>query len=622
MGFSVKVRNGPVERARSGVRIPCVAFKRATCARLGGLCLSRLLVSAAWALAPVALVMRAVNAETLPPQPQVEVVAVEPMSSRPILPETPIGEVSLGAELRVIATPGEFEPASFVMRSSMAIQVQSVELGPWLDSSGKSGAIASRVRLVKRWYQAPGAWKLHYKPRFQQSPVLIPELLLNDDALVKVDEKEQRNYLRVRQSDGYRYLDVSQDETLERHVAPSLSEMDVRDADTLQPFSIAAHVSQQFWISLHVPEATAPGIYSSRVVIKTRQGERGLPIQLEVLPIRLVPSPIQHTLYYRGVINQEGAGSISSELKSPEQLRAELKNMAEHGVEAVTLYQPCSARNKDSPFALAPRLRLCADQLDMRKAAGLANDPLYYLGAPVDPYLDARGVRDLEARVRTMRDWLAERGIHQLYIYGKDEAKGEELVRQLPTWRRLRQVGARIMAAGSAQHIDEAGRETNLLITQAMPTADEFARMRSYGNAVFKYAKPQTGPENPVLFRVQRGIALWQAGFDGAMDYAYQHSMGFIWNDFDHKVYRDHVFAYPTSNGVVETLAWEGYREGVDDLRYLATLETLLLERPQLSAALAARQFLTHLKQLGDVNPQAARQSMITHIRALLRETS
>jgi hypothetical protein len=296
--------------------------------------------------------------------------------------------------------------------------------------------------------------------------------------------------------------------------------------------------------------------------------------------------------------------------------------MVEHGVKAVTLYQPCSARKSDSPFDLEPRLRLCAEQLAMREVAGLSNDPLYYLGATVSPYLDSRGVSDLEATVRKMRDWLAERGIGHLYIYGKDEAKGEELARQLPIWRRLDRAGARIMAAGRAGHIDKAGRETGLLISQVIPTEDELARMRGYGNAVFKYSDPQAGPENPVLFRERRGIALWQAGLDGSMDYAYQESMGFIWNDFDHKKYRDHVFAYPTSNGVVDTLAWEGYREGVDDLRYLATLEKLLAERPNFFAALAARRFLTDLKQSGEVNPQAARQSMITHIRALLEDGS
>ena len=40
----------------------------------------------------------------------------------------------------------------------------------------------------------------------------------------------------------------------------------------------------------------------------------------------------------------------------------------------------------------------------------------------------------------------------------------------------------------------------------------------------------------------------------------------------DYPHYRDHVFAYPTSNGVIDTIQWEGCREGVDDTRYVASL--------------------------------------------------
>ena len=32
------------------------------------------------------------------------------------------------------------------------------------------------------------------------------------------------------------------------------------------------------------------------------------------------------------------------------------------------------------------------------------------------------------------------------------------------------------------------------------------------------------------------------------------------------------MFTYPTSDGVIDTVQWEGFREGVDDTRYLATL--------------------------------------------------
>ena len=56
------------------------------------------------------------------------------------------------------------------------------------------------------------------------------------------------------------------------------------------------------------------------------------------------------------------------------------------------------------------------------------------------------------------------------------------------------------------------------------------------------------------------------------MDYAYQHSFTHEWNDFDNASYRDHTMAYPTENGVVDTVQWEGFREAVDDVRYLTTL--------------------------------------------------
>jgi hypothetical protein len=60
------------------------------------------------------------------------------------------------------------------------------------------------------------------------------------------------------------------------------------------------------------------------------------------------------------------------------------------------------------------------------------------------------------------------------------------------------------------------------------------------------------------------------------MNFAYQYPFGAAWNDFDSpkrdKDYRDHMFTYPTSDGVIGTVQWEGFREGVDDTRYLATL--------------------------------------------------
>ncbi|RPI38330.1 MAG: hypothetical protein EHM53_09150 [Methanoregulaceae archaeon] len=98
------------------------------------------------------------------------------------------------------------------------------------------------------------------------------------------------------------------------------------------------------------------------------------------------------------------------------------------------------------------------------------------------------------------------------------------------------------------------------------------AQWHMNGKRIFSYANPQVGVENPYLYRKNYGFALWNAGYDGTMNYAYQHGFGNIWNDFDHVHYRDHVFAYPTSDGVIDTVQWEGFREGIYDTRFIATL--------------------------------------------------
>lgn len=82
------------------------------------------------------------------------------------------------------------------------------------------------------------------------------------------------------------------------------------------------------------------------------------------------------------------------------------------------------------------------------------------------------------------------------------------------------------------------------------------------------------------------------------MIYAYQHCFGACWNDIDHSVYRDHNLTYPTVDGVIPTMAWEGLREAVDDVRYVTTLESAIDHNPDKDAApvVAATVYLLKLK--------------------------
>lgn len=142
---------------------------------------------------------------------------------------------------------------------------------------------------------------------------------------------------------------------------------------------------------------------------------------------------------------------------------------------------------------------------------------------------------------------------------------------------------------------------------------------RSYGN-------PQSGPENPDLYRRNFGLGLWLCNYDSAMTFIYYGDFGNPWNDFDHPVYRDHNFVYPTVDGVVDTIAWEGYREGMDDLRYATTLKLAIEAAKQsgrpdiLERANQADRWLETLDvSLADLDD--VRRQMIEHILRLQSTT-
>lgn len=147
------------------------------------------------------------------------------------------------------------------------------------------------------------------------------------------------------------------------------------------------------------------------------------------------------------------------------------------------------------------------------------------------------------------------------------------------------------------------------------------------GNELWAYSHPQGGVERAFLYRYKMGLWLWAHGLDGTHTWAYQDGRANPWVDKDTVrnrlnedcrdsyesealceadqtnphlfetcrqkgdtwrncrsvpiLYKDQMMTYPTVDGVVDTLQWKGYREGVDDLRYLSTYLKLLHELDQ-----------------------------------------
>ena len=97
------------------------------------------------------------------------------------------------------------------------------------------------------------------------------------------------------------------------------------------------------------------------------------------------------------------------------------------------------------------------------------------------------------------------------------------------------------------------------------------------GFKFFTYIDPLAGTVLPQVHRRNKGLGLWKAGLDGTMTWAYNcHITGEPLKPIagGYRMDQSLLFNYVWrgKHCVIDTLGWEGFREGVDDARYLTTL--------------------------------------------------
>jgi hypothetical protein len=485
----------------------------------------------------------------------------EPTSPEKILPSTFPVPAQLNSTVSLKACPGEFEPASFIIRANTDLTDITFQASDLKDNKGN---IISKetieLHYVACWYQAGTE---HWVVTDQHD--LVPELLVKDPNLVQFNTQDKTNSLKVTMNGQEQYINISD---------PNGSFPDgavIQDADTLQPLSLSTKTNRQIWITIHVPDSAASGEYQGKLGIELPGNQsQSVDVKLEVLPFKLEDSVLEYSIYYRGKYDPDRAKPLSDDWKDLTQYESELKNMRDHGVDNPNVYQPLNENR-------------VKQVLSLRNEIGLPTENLYVLGTSTGK-LAHISLEELLQEVVKWQSLASSYGYDQMYIYGKDEATGDKLLEQRNAWQAIHEQGAKVFVACTAEAFDlvgdlldypilHAGYDKKDQVGNFKP--EEVAKWHSQGHRVAIYSNPQVGVENPHIYRKNFGLALWANGYDGAMNYAYQHADGHIWNDFDGDNYRDHVFAYPTTNGLINTVQWEGFREAVDDVRYLSTLVSL-----------------------------------------------
>ena len=504
-------------------------------------------------------------------------------------------------EMKLAAAPGEYEAASFMLypfASAAAFHIVPTDLaGP---GGAKIPASVVDIRVVKCWFTSSSGWNSYFGGG-RESPTLSPELLVHDDALVKVVRDKRENHLRCSYPSGDRYIWISEYGTFESMEPFNHNLEPVRDAATFQPLPIGEGDLRQFWITVHVPGDAAPGAYAGDLRFTVDGQPAGsVPLRLEVHGFPLPRAATRYNPdrpFYGTWMNHIdlsikiagghhiGAGNHYS--NACRRLLAEYRNMAAHNM----LHPWTAAYGDRSDPDFADR------QLDLLKEAGLATRPIFGDASACDGFWAAGMQREREkypdqdisveanpalfqARRIAYSNQLAavidrvekKFGHRDLYCYGVDEAGPGTVRREMPFFMICKLLGAHPFI--SMSHAQWTSFATDGNDVPARIGRTHARAWHEAGAIVTTYAAPFSGPENPEPWR-RKGIRLYQANFDGCNEYNWYEGWH-VWNDFAFESrYKPFCIVYPTADGVIDTVAWEALRESFDDVRYLTLLRRL-----------------------------------------------
>jgi hypothetical protein len=464
--------------------------------------------------------------------------------------------------IHVETCPGEFAPATFVMKSNYNVTVT-------LEAQGFSlPADAIDLRVVKCWWQRGNNIYSNIPPTTPPGnrTSLLPELLLKNDSLVQVIGMEDYvffngSYHQVSHSGG---------------AYGTNPRWNINDTATLQPIALINNTNKQIWITIHPPTGTAAGEYPGRILIKDGSQTIGIVnLNVTVLPFTLPSNPLSSSIYYTSRYSSTYPKGTLKTYKSTQQLIAEFTNMKNHGITNPNVYQ--NYTSSASNFQV---------YMNARVAANISNQRIYYLGFPFRETTDLVKLRSV---VNATRDYLyTNYGTTELYFYGPDETNMNTSGCRARV-AAVQQCGCKVMnalgsisALGIADVLDHVNLcygpnfapygSTYTWYQSVLPT------YHSHGNKVGIYGYPQGGEEKPLVYRTNYGLLLWQYDYDAVMDYAYMEGTGLYWDDWllgSPNYYKQHVFVYPTRNGVIDTVEFEGYREAMNDIRYMKALTTI-----------------------------------------------
>lgn len=510
----------------------------------------------------------------------VEIPALSPYRH---LPGEPLRDGTPGKTLSLLTAKNEIGHAGFLLFPVTAEKQAVFEVSALADGKNTIPAFAVDLRIVHYWYQAGTAWSSYFADPLRKE--LVPELLVHDEALLKTDMAKKENFLRV--GSQYQWISYPGDLDAGRFnyvLAP------VRDASRLTAFSLEPGARKRFFLTVRPPKDAVPGLYSGTLTLKS--GGRTLEtlaLNVRVLPI-LLPDPGTqydpekkfYVSMYMPPIGEElrmADGDLGLVMKRRE---AMYRSMLEHNLEYPLVDNP---DRKRLPEELADRL--FRENLLLMKKCGFPRDVLmgginigswYLISQPSSRHPvghEEKFYRDMDAQLALVREVMGKDIL--VYPVGWDEPSMKFLQGQRPVWKQVHERGMKILSTAKDRHLQYGGYNEDFANYAGTFSRDSARKWHVMGNRITSYANPHTGPENPDYMRRAHGMELYQADYDGTGNYHFLEGSGQnVWNEWKSDApFRNFIVAYPSADGLIDTLQYEGFRAAIDDIRYATLLQRL-----------------------------------------------
>jgi len=380
----------------------------------------------------------------------------------------------------------------------------------------------------------------------------------------------------------------------DRSSKPDETELVPEILDYNSPQDIPAGTSKQYWLIIHVPPETVPGIYEGTIRIAPANAPaQQMALSLEVLPFTLEDSlQRHHSIAYNLLREFDGQ-------RLPDDpfiyMRQDYQDMRQHGLTSADLVMPVLA-------SLEPGGAVKISYDDFVRGMELLIElgftgPVHWQGIN-RLYRDLKalhvsqqtlestlvGVVDMIVKMARARRWPL------IYFFPVDEPFGdpekeEELYYLAPLIKRVPGALVEVSLGGAGSLPAEADpftdvrfyngwRVDSLLPVQSF--ADIVAQAQASGDRLGVYYNAHKVGGRPKFARVTAGLYFWNSPFQDFGVWTYHFFVGDPYDDTDGPT-GDIAYAYPDPARnfapTLPTLRWEGFREGVDDVRYLYTLE-------------------------------------------------